>query len=601
MAILLGDLREAFKKLNQMEEAAQALDKQSNLSDRVSTDKMLGTFGAKIDPTSQILDAARKSASMGMLDTSGMLGLTAGQALADALQKGLFPDIPNAADALLGSLPGFAEIFAETERRRQETLDFYRPQAYERITPADIDHAITRIDWAAFIAAQRPSLTETEEAATHPRQAPVIEERTQLATALDNRLKERPVLERAALELLAYAWATWGGYEEGDGIPEMMAQFLPDDGSWAALSDTELEPVILRKILETPGARLAMAPISRDGWARIPTVAIMQGAADKLWKPWACDPRYWPECEVRWGGKTAGRYRWTFHEPHTTPTPTQVQAAHELASSLNDWVPSLLFTLAGLYESNKQHRGRLEVETNDILREWEHPIRGEFQERVNSTMYLASQLVVQDLTYLHTPPGKRSKIARESLTEHLLTYNYRSAKGKGKNMLFHVLLLEPLLQMAADFSRQYAYLPRGSYAPDGRNPHSARLNRQLPLKARAQPAKFTQHGITIRELIAWAGVDADKDIDPKDRPWWKRNLPKKLGALPVLEAWEWKNPPPPNKWDQWLDARVLIQVKRPRNGANDIDLEEEEDLEVVDVVAATPQPQQIAAGWLADV
>jgi hypothetical protein len=257
MAILLGDLREAFKKLNQMEEAAQTFDKQINLSDRMSTDKMLG---------------------MGMPDTSGMLGLNAGQALADALQKGLFPDIPNAADALLGSLPGFAEMFAETERRRQEALDFYRPQAYDRITPADIDHAIPRIDWAAFMAAQRPSLTETEEAATHPRQAPVIEERTQLAAALDSRRKERGIQERAATELLAYAWATWGGYEEGDGIPEMMAHFLPTDADWASLSDTELEPEYLRKILATPEERAMLPNIgmqwNADGQGFIPAYGV---------------------------------------------------------------------------------------------------------------------------------------------------------------------------------------------------------------------------------------------------------------------------------------------------------------------------------------
>jgi len=503
-----------------------------------------------------------------------------------------------AADALAKPARVEAQLalLAKQMLSERDQFDLYRGQAYALITPEQIDYVITHLNWGAFITAQGPSLTEREEAASDTRQSAAIEERTQVAAALDKRLSESDIKAGAARELLAWAWGSYGG--EAETIEAMLEGYSRDGRSWAELCTTTLELDYLRKILETPGARLAMAPISRDGWARIPTVAIMQGAVDKLWKPWACDPRYWPECEVRWGGKTAGRYRWTFHEPHTTPTPTQVQAAHELASSLNDWVPSLLFTLAGLYESNKQHRGRLEVETNDILREWEHPIRGEFQERVNSTMYLASQLVVQDLTYLHTPPGKRSKIARESLTEHLLTYNYRSAKGKGKNMLFHVLLLEPLLQMAADFSRQYAYLPRGSYAPHGSDPHSARLNRQLPLKARAQPAKFTQHGITIRELIAWAGVDADRDIDPKNRPWWKKNLPKKLDKSQVLEAWEWMSPPPPNKWEQWLDARVLIQVKRPRNGANAIDLEEVEELE--EVAAPQPQPQQIAAGWLAD-
>ncbi len=467
-----------------------------------------------------------------------------------------------------------------------DEFDLYRGQAYALITPEHVAQAIEHIDWELFMAAQWPSLTETEEATGDTRQTTVIAERAERAAALDSRLKEADVRAQVATELLAWAWGSWGDSWEGASIADMLERFINDAESWAAFSETTLELDYLRKILETPEQRLAMAPASRDGWARIPSVAIMQGAVDKLWKPWACNPRYWPECEVRWGGKTAGRYRWTFHEPHTTPTSTQVQAAHELAASLNDWLPSLLFALAGLYENNKQHGGRLEVETNDILREWNHPIRGEFQERVNSTMYLASQLVVQDLTYLYTPSGKRSKTSREPLTQHLLTYNYQPAKGKGKNMRFHVLMLEPLLQMAADFSRQYAYLPKGTYGPDGRDPHSARLNRQLPLKARAQSAKFTQHGIPVRELLAWAGVDVDT-IPPRDRTWWKKNLPKKLDGLPVIESWEWKSGPSA-KWDQFVNDRVVLKVKRPGNSADDAGLEEE------------TEPRQIAAGWIAE-
>jgi hypothetical protein len=176
-------------------------------------------------------------------------------------------------------------------------------------------------------------------------------------------------------------------------------------------------------------------------------------------------------------------------------------------------------------------------------------------------------------------------VRRDPLTEHLLTYNYRPAKGKSKNMLFNVLMLEPLLQMAADFSRQYAYLPKGSYAPDGRDPHSARLNRQLPLKARAQPAKFTQHGVTVRELLSWAGVDVD-DIDIKDRTWWKKNLPKKLDSLPVLDSWQWKSPPS-KKWDIWREGRVLLQVKRPINSIGEPEVELE------------TGPPKMAAGWFA--
>ena len=51
MAILLGDLHEAFKKLNQTEDDAQALNKQSNLSNRVSADQVLSTVGANADLT----------------------------------------------------------------------------------------------------------------------------------------------------------------------------------------------------------------------------------------------------------------------------------------------------------------------------------------------------------------------------------------------------------------------------------------------------------------------------------------------------------------------------------------------------------------------
>ena len=483
MAILLGDLREAFKKLNQMEEAT---DK------HMSVDKMLGTFSASIDPTSQILDAARKSVSMGMPDTSGMLGLNTGQALADALQKGLFPDIPNAADALLGSLPGFAEMFAETERRRQEALDFYRPQAYERITPADIDHAIPRIDWAAFMAAQRPSLTDTEEAATNPRQAPVIEERTQLAAALDNRLKERAVQERAATELLAYAWATWGGYEEGDSIPEMMAHFLPTDADWASLSDTELEPEYLRKILEATGVLPAMAPAFRNNWGTIPSIALVRGALRHLMTPWEGDRRHWPEARFDWAGSSPGHVMFTLHESPTGGTPAQIQAAWDHVDSINEWVGLTLATVAAIYQHNKRHGGRLIVETNDFLKAWgkgsTKGFKASDKDRVNVALFTLSQIVVQRLEYTYRPKGKRAKVSESVRTEHLLFLDQLGSNGR--NIKWDIYLGAPLLQMMGHFPLQIADITEGSIGPDGNDPYRSRFDLLIPIEARARPAVF---------------------------------------------------------------------------------------------------------------
>lgn len=208
-----------------------------------------------------------------------------------ALQKALFPDMAGMdVTKMLGALTSTATIeamlgantqwaveeslnigsilgdwAANIERQRQEALDYYRPQAYVLITPEHVTQAIAHIDWGAFMAAQRPGLTDTEEAAGDPRRVPVIAERVQLATALDTRLKERDVQERAATELLAYSWATWGGSEEGDGIPDMIARYLPDPESWAILSDTTLELDYLRKILETPEER-AMLPSIGMQW-----------------------------------------------------------------------------------------------------------------------------------------------------------------------------------------------------------------------------------------------------------------------------------------------------------------------------------------------
>lgn len=529
-----------------------------------AADKMPGTFGAKIDPTSRILEAARKSASMGMPDTSGMLGLNAGQALADTLQKGLFPDIPNAADALLGSLPGFAEMFAETERRRQEALDFYRPQAYERITPADIDHAIPRIDWAAFMAAQWPSLTEKEEAETNQRQAPVIEERTQLATALDSRLKERAVQERAALELLAYAWATWGGYEEGDGIPEMMARFLPDDADWASLSDTELEPEYLRKILEAPGYLPAMAPAFQNGWGRTTSVALMQYGLPTMMAPWkGGDRREWPETLCQWqDGKSW--FRLTFDkDPLSRGTDKQREAAWELSDNLSPWVGFVAFAIAMIYQRNKKHGGRIVTDIREILRTLNRHrpgkgFRADDKRQVSSAMYTLSQLRVQQLRYLHRQSRKHNPELREAPARHWLTYEI--LEQSGDDATYDVWLGEPLLQMVADFPGQVAHVLEGSITPDGRAPHLAIWAMLLPLKARSHRTTFTEHGLPIRDLLILGGIDPDK-IDPRKRSWWKRTLPKDLDNLPILEKWNYKTPPG-WRWEEWLATRIILHVRR---------------------------------------
>ena len=60
------------------------------------------------------------------------------------------------------------EDLEDLERRRQDALEYYRPLAYPLIALVHLEHAIARIDWTAFMAAQRPGLTEQEEAADDP-------------------------------------------------------------------------------------------------------------------------------------------------------------------------------------------------------------------------------------------------------------------------------------------------------------------------------------------------------------------------------------------------------------------------------------------------
>ncbi len=63
----------------------------------------------------------------------------------------------------LGLVPAFNRFLEGLEE-----LEHYRAQAYALITAEDLKHAINHIDWTAFAAAQRPSLTEQEEAADDP-------------------------------------------------------------------------------------------------------------------------------------------------------------------------------------------------------------------------------------------------------------------------------------------------------------------------------------------------------------------------------------------------------------------------------------------------
>ena len=78
-----------------------AADKQGKGSDDLVLVSS-STGAVNIEPDSQILAAAKKlAATANIPDASDIVDVMARQVIADALQKGLFPDIPNAADALL--------------------------------------------------------------------------------------------------------------------------------------------------------------------------------------------------------------------------------------------------------------------------------------------------------------------------------------------------------------------------------------------------------------------------------------------------------------------------------------------------------------------
>jgi len=459
-------------------------------------------------------------------------------------------------------------LLAKHLLNERDEFDLYRGQDYALITPKQIGYVITHLGWAAFIAAQRPSLSKTEEAPGNSRQSTAIEERAQVAGALDKRLKERDVQERAAIELLAWAWASWGDSWEGASIADMLERFIPDDESWAAFSETTLELDYLRKILEAPGPLPAMAPAFRNNWGTIPSIALVRGALRHLITPWEGDRRYWPEARFEWAGSSPGHVMFTLHESPTGGTPAQLQAAWDHVDSINEWVGVTLATVAAIYQHNKRHGGRLIVETNDFLKAWGKGTAKGFKaadkDRVNAALFTLSQIVVQRLEYTHRPKGKRSKVSESVRTEHLLFLDRLG--NNGRNIKWDIYLGAPLLQMMGHFPLQIADITEGSIGPDGNDPYRARFDLLIPIEARARPAVFTQHGMPVRELLELLDI-APADIDPRKRTYWRKYLPELLNNSRCLEMWQFAETPG-TKWEQWLETRVLLQVRRkpPQQG-----------------------------------
>ncbi len=607
MPIRVNDLKDALEKLNEPQAALEklngpqvALDKPGGIMDQLSGEplKLAGDMGSALPDIVKEQNAALARAMLTGL--SAHVGESIQQSLT-AMQHGINAPTQDAIKAMasmqtgignidLGLVPAFNRFLEGLEE-----LEHYRAQAYALITAEDLKHAINHIDWTAFAAAQRPSLTEQEEAAGDSKRAPVIAERSQLAATLDSRLREREIQERAATELLAYAWG-YGRWEDA-AIADMFIDYLPDSSSWGVLSTQRLEPDYLRKILDAPKHLPATAGPFRDGYARFSAVGLMQGILPLLMKPMEGDRRYWPVSEVYEWDNGKGRFQLSFYEPPGGYTPAAREAAWELARGLNQWMFFTAVTLAAMYHQNKRHGGRLVFTTNDILKFWGKGGRAGFRKgdkaNFNAAMYTLSQAVVQDLEYRHKPQGKKKREERRLPTAHFLD-KVNELGGENGNITWDIGIGMPLLQMAADFPLQLAHIAEGSISPNAREPYRALLETMLPLRASAYRDTFTKHGLPIRTLLLWAGIDVDA-ITRQDRPYWKKYVPELLTSIKNLERWEWKSRPSV-KWDRFVEDRVLLFVKRDR--PQDETPEEELEAEEGTREETPPGPQRISQGWL---
>ena len=606
MPIRVNDLKDALDKLN---EPQVALEKMDQLNGKWLGER-LGSVANDVTARSNLINQGIFTIADSIAEQQAQLaaGMVAALAPATNLPAQLKTamasrDVPALAlstiafKAAMASITdsGLGKMFEDLERRKREALAYYRPLAYALIKSEHLEHAIARIDWEAFMAAQRPSLTEQEEAAGDSKRAPVIAERSQLAATLDSRLREREIQERAATELLAYAWG-YGRWEDA-AIADMFIDYLPDSSSWGVLSTQRLEPDYLRKILDAPKHLPATAGPFRDGYARFSAVGLMQGILPLLMKPMEGDRRYWPVSEVYEWDNGKGRFQLSFYEPPGGYTPAAREAAWELARGLNQWMFFTAVTLAAMYHQNKRHGGRLVFTTNDILKFWGKGGRAGFRKgdkaNFNAAMYTLSQAVVQDLEYRHKPQGKKKREERRLPTAHFLD-KVNELGGENGNITWDIGIGMPLLQMAADFPLQLAHIAEGSISPNAREPYRALLETMLPLRASAYRDTFTKHGLPIRTLLLWAGIDVDA-ITRQDRPYWKKYVPELLTSIKNLERWEWKSRPSV-KWDRFVEDRVLLFVKRDR--PQDETPEEELEAEEGTREETPPGPQRISQGWL---
>lgn len=561
--------------------------------------KMVGDMApTHMDMALQSAMLASLSSTIGKSMNQSIAAMHAGiAAQAVAKMKAMQEGIVNVGQDFGGLGDAFSTFLAnleEAERRKQEALAYYRPLAYALITAEHLEHAIAQIDWTAFMAAQRPGPTEQDAAEHDPRQDAVLAERIRIAATLDSRLKEREIQERAAAELLAYAWGTWPDMWEDATIADMLEEFLPDAGSWGVLSRQVLEPDYLHKIIDAPGRMPIMAPAFRDNWGDLPSIALMRGALRHFMSPWKGDRRYWPEARFDWAGTSPGHVVFTLHESPSGGTPAQIQAAWDHVDSVNEWVGMTFATIATIYQRNKHHGGRLIVETNDILKAWGKGTAKGFKaadkDRVNAALFTLAQIVIQRLEYIHRPQGKRSKVSESVRTEHLIFLDQLGSNGR--NITWGIHLGAPFLQMVRDFPLQYADIAEGSIGPNGNDPYRALFDLRIPIESRAQPAVFTQHGVTVREILELLGVDP-AGIDPRKRTYWRNYLPQMLDSSLCLKEWKFVEKPS-DIWSHWLEARLILHVKRKPGRKNDSaaieDLEEQ--------AVRIPQPTKIASGWV---
>jgi hypothetical protein len=335
---------------------------------------------------------------------------------------------------------------------------------------------------------------------------------------------------------------------------------------WQYLASIPLPFESLERILDTPRNLPAMEPAFRNGWGRASSVPLIHGSLQLMMSPWIGDRSDWPATIYQWqDGKSF--FRLSFHENPTGGTEKQRAAAWELADNLTPWVGRVAFAIAMLYQRNKRHNGRLIVDTREMLRilERDRPgkgFRAGDKRQINTALYTLSQLVVQDLRYLHRQSQKHKPEPRTAPTRHWLAYDI--LEQSGEDITFDIWLGAPLLQMVSDFPGQVAHIIEGSISPDGRAPHMAAWAMLLPLKAKEQRATFTQHGLPIRDLLAIGGINPDA-IDPRKRTTWKRNLSRDLGSLTCLGHWEYKTTPG-RRWEDWLSTRVVLSLRHERTG-----------------------------------